>query len=392
MLRPVCTDRSLTCLWGSGAQISANCPTDWGAPPKPLFVLAAHGERTVRNTDHDTLAEPVNTGGGSTLNKLRLAHSNSGSGIDANVQLQSSIAEPISLDGIGLHKGTLVHLVLKPADVNTGIVFRRTDLQTSDRAVTDIPARYDSVTDATMCTTIGNAAGTKVATIEHLMAAVSALQIDNLLIEIDAEEVPVMDGSSDAFMALLDRAGQKALSAPRRFIRVLEPIAVKDGLRCGTLHPCDEGLRIELSIDFDNQVIGKQDLALTISPDSFREELSRSRTFGFLKDVEMLRSLGLARGATLDNAVVLDGEEVLNDGGLRSPDEFVRHKTLDAVGDLALAGAPILGRYNASRAGHAFNNQVLHALFAQPDSWEYVTCDAMVDSVEDAPRMMVSAD
>lgn len=346
----------------------------------------------MRNTDHDTLAEPVNTGGGSTINNLRLAHSNSGSAVGTNLQMQTTIAKPISLDGIGLHKGTLVHLVLKPADANTGILFRRTDLETSDQAVTDIPARYDAVTDATMCTTIGNGAGTKVATIEHLMAAVSALQIDNLLIEIDAEEVPVMDGSSDAFIELLDQAGQKKLGAPRRFIRVLEPIVVKDGLRSGTLHPCDDGLRIELSIDFDNQVIGKQDLALTISPDSFREELSRSRTFGFLKDVEMLRSIGLAQGASLDNAVVLDGEEVLNDGGLRSPDEFVRHKTLDAVGDLALAGAPILGRYSASRAGHAFNNQVLHALFAQPGAWEFVTCDGMVEAVEDAPRMMVSAD
>ncbi len=346
----------------------------------------------MRNTDHDTLAEPVNTGGGSTINKLHLAHSNGETAVEGNIQLQTTIAEAISLDGIGLHKGTLVRLVLKPAEENTGILFRRTDLETNDRTVTDIPARYDSVTDATMCTTIGNAAGTKVATIEHLMAAVSALQIDNLLIEIDAEEVPVMDGSSDAFIELLDQAGQRTLSTPRRFIRVLEPISVEDGLRVGTLHPCDEGLRIELSIDFDNQVIGKQDLALTISPDSFREELSRSRTFGFLKDVEMLRSLGLAQGATLDNAVVLDGEEVLNDGGLRSPDEFVRHKTLDAVGDLALAGAPILARYNASRAGHAFNNQVLHALFAHPDSWEYVTCDEMVGAVEETPRMMVSAD
>jgi|TARA_R110002073_G_scaffold5242_14_gene32674 UDP-3-O-[3-hydroxymyristoyl] N-acetylglucosamine deacetylase len=346
----------------------------------------------VRNTDHDTFAEPVNTGGGSTFNKLRLAHSSDSTCVGTDVLRQTTISTSITMNGIGLHKGTLVRLVLKPADANTGIVFRRTDLETSDRAITDIPARYDSVIDATMCTTIGNAAGTKVATIEHLMAAVSALQIDNLLIEVDAEEVPVMDGSSDAFIALLDQAGQATLASPRRYIRVLEPIALEDGLRHGTLHPCDDGLRIELSIDFDNQVIGKQDLALTISPDSFRRELARSRTFGFLKDVEMLRSLGLAKGATLENAVVLDGEEVLNDGGLRSPDEFVRHKTLDAVGDLALAGAPILGCYNASRAGHAFNNQVLHALFANPDSWEYVTCDESVDVMADVPKMMVSAD
>ncbi len=365
---------------------------NWGAPPKRQFVWAVNGERTVRNTDHDTFAEPVNTGGGSTSNNLRLAHSNDSAAVDSDVLRQTTIARSITMDGVGLHKGTLVRLVLSPAEANTGIVFRRTDLETRDRSVTDIPARYDSVTDATMCTTIGNAAGTKVATIEHLMAAVSAFQIDNLLVEVDAEEVPVMDGSSDAFIALLDQAGRRTLGAPRRFIRVLEPISVEDGLRHGTMHPCDDGLRIELSIDFDNQVIGKQDLALTISPESFRRELSRSRTFGFLKDVEMLRSLGLAKGATLDNAVVLDGDEVLNDGGLRSPDEFVRHKTLDAVGDLALAGAPILGCYKASRAGHAFNNHVLHALFANPDSWEYVTCNETVDGTADVPAMMASAD
>lgn len=382
----------MTRLGGEACRHQITARQIWGAPLKRQFVLVVYGERTVRNTDHETFAEPVNTGGGSTFNKLRLAHSSDSTEVGSGVLRQTTIANSITLNGVGLHKGTLVRLVLTPADADTGIVFRRTDLQTDDRAITDIPARYDLVTDATMCTTIGNAAGTKIATIEHLMAAVSALQIDNLLIEVDAEEIPVMDGSSEAFMALLDQAGRRTLSSPRRFIRILEPISLEDGLRCGTLQPCDEGLRIELSIDFDNQVIGKQDLALTISPDSFRRELSRSRTFGFLKDVEMLRSLGLAQGATLENAIVLDGDEVLNDGGLRSPDEFVRHKTLDAVGDLALAGAPIMGCYNASRAGHAFNNQVLHALFANPDSWEYVTCNEPVDVMTEIPRMMVSAD
>ncbi len=346
----------------------------------------------MRNTDHDTYAEPVNTGGGSTFNKLRLAHSNEDAAVGTDSQGQTTIANSITMNGIGLHKGTLVRLVLTPAEPDTGIVFRRTDLETTDREITDIPARYDAVTDATMCTTIGNAAGTKVATIEHLMAALSALEIDNLIVEVDAEEIPVMDGSSDAFIALLDKTGRKTVSTPRRYIRVLKPISVEDGLRQGTLHPCEDGLRIELSIDFDNQVIGKQDLALNISPETFRRELSRSRTFGFLKDVELLRSLGLAKGATLENAVVLDGEEVLNEEGLRSPDEFVRHKMLDAVGDLALAGAPILGCYDASRAGHAFNNQVLHALFANPDAWEYVTRGEGDDLGMDAPRLMVSAD
>ncbi|MDF1846974.1 MAG: UDP-3-O-acyl-N-acetylglucosamine deacetylase [Parvibaculaceae bacterium] len=346
----------------------------------------------MRNTDHDTFAEPVNTGGGSTFNKLRLAHSSDSPSVGTDVLRQTTIAKSITMDGIGLHKGTLVRLVLAPADANTGIMFRRTDLDTTDRAITDIPARYDSVIDATMCTTIGNAAGTKVATIEHLMAAVSALQIDNLLIEVDAEEVPVMDGSSDAFMALLDQAGLTPLAEPRRYIRVLEPIALEDGLKKATLGPLDEGFRINIDIDFENPVIGKQELDVVVSPDSFKHEIASSRTFGFLKDVELLYSLGLAKGASLDNAVVLDGDEVMNEDGLRWPDEFVRHKVLDAVGDLALAGAPILGLFKASRTGHAFNNQVLHALFANPDSWEYVTCDEPIDAIADAPRMMVSAD
>jgi UDP-3-O-[3-hydroxymyristoyl] N-acetylglucosamine deacetylase len=346
----------------------------------------------VRNTDQDTFSEPINASGGSTYSNLRLAHSNEDCVVGTDVLRQTTIATPIHMDGIGLHQGTIVHLALKPAEANTGIVFRRTDLGTTDRAMTDIPARYDAVTDATMCTTIGNSSGAKVATIEHLMAAVSALGIDNLLVEVNAEEVPVMDGSSDAFIALLDQAGQRTLPAPRKFIRVLEAISVEDGLRTGTLHPCESGLRIELSIDFDNLVIGKQDLALDISADTFRRELSSSRTFGFLKDVEMLRSLGLAKGATLENAVVLDGDEVMNEDGLRSPDEFVRHKTLDAVGDLSLAGAPILGCYQASRAGHAFNNQVLHALFANPDSWEYVTRTHQAESSVEDTRMVVSAD
>ena len=348
--------------------------------------------RTVRNTDQDTFSEPINARGGSTYNKLRLAHSSEDCAVGADVLHQATIATPVSIEGIGLHKGTTVHLVLKPAEANTGIVFRRTDLDTTDRAVTDIPARYDSVIDATMCTTIGNASGTKVATIEHLMAAVSALEIDNLLIEVDAEEVPVMDGSSDAFIALLERAGSEEQSVPRRFIRVLEPISLEDGLKKGTLSPLDEGFRIRLDIDFENPVIGKQEVDVHVCAASFKRELSSSRTFGFLKDVELLYSLGLANGASLENAVVLDGNKVLNEDGLRWPDEFVRHKALDAVGDLSLAGAPILGCYRASRTGHSFNNQVLHALFANPGSWEYVTRGRQVETPVENTRMVVSAD
>lgn len=385
-------DWSLAHLGGEACRHQITARQIWGAPLKCQFVLVVYGERTVRNTDHETFAEPVNTGGGSTFDKLRLAHSSDSTEVGSGVLRQTTIANSITLNGVGLHKGTLVRLVLTPADADTGIVFRRTDLQTDDRAITDIPARYDLVTDATMCTTIGNAAGTKIATIEHLMAAVSALQIDNLLIEVDAEEIPVMDGSSDAFMALLDQAGRRTLSSPRRFIRILEPISLEDGLKTATLRPDDAGFRIDIDIDFENPVIGQQALDVVVCPQTFKDEISSSRTFGFLKDVELLYSLGLAKGASLENAVVLDGDEVMNDDGLRWPDEFVRHKVLDAIGDLALAGAPILGLFKASRTGHSFNNQVLHALFANPDSWEYVTCNEPVDVMTEIPRMMVSAD
>jgi UDP-3-O-[3-hydroxymyristoyl] N-acetylglucosamine deacetylase len=333
----------------------------------------------VRKTDHDEAATGLVSARGSALQSkqhmaaLRLAHKNENAPVGLDVIRQTTISTSVSLDGVGLHKGTMVHLVLKPAEPDTGIVFRRTDLDTDDVEVTDIAARYDTVCDATMCTTIGNAAGTTVATIEHIMAAIAALEIDNLIVEIDAHEVPVMDGSSDAFVAMLDRAGRCELPAARRFIRLLDRVSLEDGLKTASLNPHDDGFRVEFSIDFDNPVIGRQSLAVDVSPESFRGDLSNARTFGFIEDYEMLRSLGLAQGATLENAVVLDGDTVMNEDGLRAPDEFVRHKVLDAIGDLSLAGAPILGCYQAARAGHAFNNQMLHALFANPDAWEVVT-------------------
>lgn len=344
----------------------------------------------MRKTDLELVQEPVLAEGGAVASKLELAHAAEDTQVTGGVIHQQTISRTIEIEGIGLHKGTVVHLVLKPADADCGIIFRRTDLGTDDRAVTDIAARYDTVCETTMCTTIGNAAGTKVATIEHLMAALGALGIDNVLVELDAEEVPMMDGSSDAFVAALDKAGVRELPAPRRFIRLLRAVELVDGQKHGVLAPHEDGFRVEFDIDFDNAVIGKQHVGLNITPDVFRSEISSARTFGFLKDVELLRSLGLAQGATLDNAIVLDGDEVLNDEGLRSPDEFVRHKVLDAIGDLALAGAPILGLYSGVRAGHAFNNEMLHALFANPDAWEYVTLrhDAPVEPV----ALAVSAD
>jgi len=352
---------------------------------------------TVRKTDQEeAVTGLVSAGGGATqsmphMARLRLAHKNEAGPVGADVICQTTISTSVMLSGVGLHKGAMVHLVLKPAEADTGVVFRRTDLDTDDVEVTDIAARYDTVCDTMMCTVIGNAAGTTVATIEHIMAAISALNIDNLIIEIDAQEVPVMDGSSDAFVAALDQAGRCELPAPRRFIRLLDTVSVEEGLKTASLSPNDDGFRIEFSIDFDNPTIGVQSLSVDVSPESFRGDLSNARTFGFIEDFEMLRSLGLAKGATLDNAVVLDGSKILNEEGLRAPDEFVRHKVLDAVGDLSLAGAPILGLYNAARAGHAFNNQMLHALFANPDAWEVVTLRHK-PAVSEVVQIAVSAD
>lgn len=351
----------------------------------------------MRKTDHEKVTTgPVVAEGsailsGQGLAKLRLAHANEAGPVGPGVIRQTTIFKSVELSGISLHKGTPVHLVLKAAEANSGIVFRRTDLATDDVEITDVQARYDTVCDTTMCTVIGNAAGTTVGTIEHIMAAISALGIDNLIIEIDAHEVPVMDGSSDAFVAALDRAGLSKLSAPRRYIRLNRSVAVEDGLKKAALDPRTEGLRVEFSIEFDSLVIGKQELAVNVSPESFRGDISNARTFGFLEDYEMLRSAGLAHGASLENAVVVDGDKVLNEGGLRAPDEFVRHKILDAIGDLSLAGAPILGCYRASRAGHAFNNQMLHALFADESAWEYVTLREK-EAQSEMSRLALSAD
>ncbi len=351
----------------------------------------------MRKTDHEKVtngllaAEGGATLSGQGLATLRLAQANRTEPLGPNVIRQTTISTSVELSGISLHKGTMVHLVLKAAEADSGIVFRRTDLATDDTEVTDVPALYNTVCDTTMCTVIGNAAGTTIGTIEHIMAAISALRIDNLLIEIDAQEVPVMDGSSDAFVAALDQAGLSELAAPRRFIRLTRSIAIEDGAKNAELSPHDDGLRVEFSIDFDNPIIGRQELGVDVSPESFRGDVSNARTFGFLEDYEKLRSLGLAHGASLDNAVVLDGDKVMNEGGLRAPDEFVRHKILDAIGDLSLAGAPILGCYRANRAGHAFNNQMLHALFADQTAWEYVTLRHEV-AKPDMSRIAISAD
>lgn len=282
---------------------------------------------------------------------------------------QKTLRNSISCTGVGLHGGQTVNMKLVPAPVNSGIVFRRTDV---DPAIADIPARYDGAADLVMCTTLRNEAGVKVATVEHLMAALSGSGIDNLIIELDGPEVPVMDGSAAPFVFLIECADVVEQEAPRRYIKVLKEIEVADGAARAVLSPADN-ISIAFDIDFDNPRIGKQNCSYNLRNGTFKKEISRARTFGFLSDFEQLKKLGLAKGGSLENAIVLSGSDILNEEGLRYDDEFVRHKALDAIGDLYLAGAPIIGEFYGFRSGHALNNKLLHAFLADTSAWCYTT-------------------
>lgn len=281
---------------------------------------------------------------------------------------QSTIRNRINCTGTGLHSGEVVRLCLRPAPAGTGIMFVRTDV---DRAVGRIPAVWDRVTQTMLGTTLTNEHGVSVATVEHLMSALAGAEIDNMIVELDGPEVPIMDGSAAPFLFLIECAGRRDLESPRFAIRVLEPVQVEDGDKWVRLEP-SETFQIDFHIAFESAAIGRQSFSLTLDPASYRAEIARARTFGFAPEVDHLRSRGLALGGSLDNAVVIDGDEILNEGGLRYPDEFVRHKALDAVGDLYLAGAPLLARYTGYKAGHELNNRVLRALFAESESWETV--------------------
>jgi UDP-3-O-[3-hydroxymyristoyl] N-acetylglucosamine deacetylase len=281
---------------------------------------------------------------------------------------QKTLKARISCSGVGLHTGRRVTLTIGPAAINTGIQFKRTD-PAGLGAV--IPARWDHVVDTKLCTVIGNGDGVVISTVEHLMAALSGLGVDNAMIEIDGPELPIMDGSSDAFVFLIECAGIVEQSAARKRIRILQPISVGDERSSASLLPAPFA-SIEFALDFANPAIGRQEKSVMVEEDSFKRELSRARTFGFADEVEMLRKAGLARGGSLDNAIVIGTDRVLNREGLRYGDEFVRHKMLDATGDLYLAGAAIEGRFRGVRSGHALNNQLLRALFADVDAWTYV--------------------
>ncbi|WP_169568454.1 UDP-3-O-acyl-N-acetylglucosamine deacetylase [Sneathiella limimaris] len=281
------------------------------------------------------------------------------------ITYQKTLRNSISCTGVGVHSGKVVNMSLKPAEPNSGVLFRRTDVE-GDAA--NIPARYDTVSDLVMCTTIENEHGVKVATIEHLLAALSGSGVDNVLIELDGPEVPVMDGSSAPFVFLIECADLVEQAAPRQYIKILKEVSVSEGQATATLSPGDH-MTVSFEIDFENKRIGRQSCQFNLRNGTFKNEISRARTFGFLSELEQLKSMGLAKGGSLDNAIVLSGEDVLNEEGLRYQDEFVRHKALDAIGDLYLAGAPIIGQFQGVRSGHALNNKLLHALLADEDAW-----------------------
>lgn len=282
--------------------------------------------------------------------------------------LQRTLRGIAECSGIGVHSGEKVSLRLLPAPEDTGIVFIRTDLVNGARKIT---ARWDQVVDTRLCTVIGNDHGARVATIEHLMAALRAYDIDNAFVEIDGAEVPVMDGSSDSFVFLIEMAGIKTQKAARRVIEIVRPVEVSVGGKLARLAPSGE-CRFSFAIDFERKPIAEQSYDFVLSSGGFKSEISRARTFGFFEEVDELRKMGLARGGSLDNAIVVKGDKVMNEGGLRYADEFVRHKLLDAVGDLALAGAPILGHFHGHCSGHALNNQLLRAVFNDPIAWREV--------------------
>lgn len=282
---------------------------------------------------------------------------------------QRTLKNVIRATGVGLHTGEKVYLTLRPAAPDTGIVFRRVDL---DEPM-DIPAKAEYVGDTTLSTTLVKD-GVRISTVEHLLSAFAGLGIDNAYVDVSAPEVPIMDGSAGPFVFLIQSAGVEEQNAPKRFIRILEPVEVRDGDKVARFEPFD-GFKVQFAIDFDHPAMegdGKHSV-IDFSSTSFVKEVSRARTFGFLRDIEMLRDKGLALGGSMENAIVVDDFRVLNEDGLRYEDEFVKHKILDAIGDLYLLGRSLIGAFSGYKSGHALNNQLLKALMAREGAWEQVT-------------------
>ena len=290
---------------------------------------------------------------------------------------QRTLKKSISATGVGLHTGDKVKMTLLPASPDTGIVFRRVDLP--DSAEIKVQPQY--VCDTRMCSALEHD-GVRVATVEHLMSALAGLGIDNVIVELTASEVPIMDGSSGPFVFLLQQAGIVEQAAPKKFIRIKKTVEVHDGDKWVRFDPYF-GFKIDFTIDFAHPVFEQtgNNVKIDFADNSYIKEVSRARTFGFMHEVEALRSMGLARGGSLDNAIVLDEYRILNHDGLRYDDEFVKHKTLDAIGDLYVLGHPLLCAFTAYKSGHALNNQLLRTLMADAEAWEYAT----FDKAEEAP-------
>ena len=290
---------------------------------------------------------------------------------------QRTLKNIIRATGVGLHSGEKVYLTLKPAPVETGIVFCRTDLD----PVVEIPAQAEYVGETLLATTLVKD-GVKVSTVEHLLSALAGLGIDNCYVELSAPEVPLMDGSAGPFVFLIQSAGIEEQSAPKKFARIKREVSVQVDDKVASLSPYD-GFKIRYGIDFDHPVFkgASQDIVIDFSSSSFVKEISRARTFGFMSDMERLRSMDLALGASMDNAIAIDEFKVLNEDGLRYDDEFIKHKVLDAIGDLYLLGHSLVGEFKAYKSGHDLNNKLLHALIAQEDAWEVTT----LQDTDDAP-------
>ncbi len=291
---------------------------------------------------------------------------------------QQTLTKAVTVKGVGLHSGSEVIMTLRPAGEDAGICFIRTDVADRDN---HIPALWDRVVDTRLCTVIGNEAGVTVGTVEHLMAALRGCGVDNVTIELDSPEVPIMDGSAEPFVAAIDTVGVKVQKASRRAIRVLKEVSVTRDGKTVTLKPSDAP-SFAGEIVFTHPSIGAQKKQVKLVNGNFRHNIADARTFGFVHEVEALRKAGLALGGSLENAIVLDQDKIINEEGLRHEDEFIRHKLLDAIGDIYLAGAPVIGAYESAKPGHALNNALLHELFSTPEAWERVSMDEVMADKE----------
>lgn len=283
---------------------------------------------------------------------------------------QATLADQVVIEGIGVHQGRPARVVLHPAEAGAGITFLRTQLANGRERL--IEARSHAVRDTQLCTVIGDDTGATVATIEHLMAALAGLGIDNVLVEVDGPEMPILDGSSRLFVEAIDQVGLRTLSAPRKVVKILKPVRVEHGQSVVELLPRAGGFRLDVEIAFDSRVIGRQAFGIDLDPTAFRRDIAAARTFGFMRDVERLWKAGLALGASLENTIAVGEDAVVNPEGLRFPNEFVRHKLLDAIGDLSLAGYSIQGHYKAFCPGHKLNAMILDALFADRSAYALV--------------------